>query len=119
MTPFARGVFVAVLGLAAGAATASEVMRLLGRGYSVAKFFPAEAVGGVPALKALSAPLPQMAFCPTGGITPANANAYLAAPNVVCAGGSWVAPKDAIANGNWTEIEQLARDASRLGGSAS
>ena len=79
------------------------------------KFFPAEASGGVPALKAIGAPLPQIKFCPTGGISPQNAEAYLELPNVLCAGGSWVAPKDLVENERWTEIEELARAASSLG----
>lgn len=98
-----------------GAATASEAMRLLERGYGMLKFFPAEASGGAPALKSIGAPLPQIAFCPTGGVSPANANSYLSLPNVVCAGGSWVAPKDLVKAGNWDAIEALAREASQLG----
>jgi 2-dehydro-3-deoxyphosphogluconate aldolase/(4S)-4-hydroxy-2-oxoglutarate aldolase len=103
------------LPLLPGAATASEAMRLLARGYDMLKFFPAEAAGGAPALKALAAPLPQIAFCPTGGITQANAPAYLALPNVLCAGGSWVAPKDLMAARDWPAIEALARQAAQLG----
>lgn len=103
------------LPLLAGAATASEAMRLLARGYDMLKFFPAEASGGAPALKAIGGPLPQISFCPTGGVSPANAHSYLSLPNVVCAGGSWVAPADLVAKGAWDEIEQLARDASKLG----
>jgi len=105
----------AKLPLLAGTATASEVMRLLARGYTVAKFFPAEINGGVKALKALGAPLSQMRFCPTGGITASNARDYLALPNVTCVGGSWVVPTGLIAAGKWDEIEALARDASGLG----
>ena len=97
-----------------GAATASEAMRLLERGYAMMKFFPAESSGGASALKALAAPLPQISFCPTGGVTPGNAPDYLAAPNVICVGGSWVVPKDAIAAGDWARIEALARDAAAL-----
>ncbi|MCB4454869.1 bifunctional 4-hydroxy-2-oxoglutarate aldolase/2-dehydro-3-deoxy-phosphogluconate aldolase [Leisingera sp. McT4-56] len=103
------------LALLPGAATATEAMRLLARGYGMLKFFPAEASGGAPALKAIGAPLPQISFCPTGGITPANAESYLSLGNVVCAGGSWVAPKDLVQAGNWSEIEDLAREASELG----
>lgn len=98
-----------------GAATASEAMRLLVRGYSMLKFFPAEASGGAPALKAIGAPLPQISFCPTGGVSTANANSYLSLPNVVCAGGSWVAPKDLVKSADWDGIEALAREASQLG----
>lgn len=102
------------LPLLPGAATASEVMALYEQGYDMLKFFPAEAAGGAPALKAIGAPIPQVSFCPTGGITPQNAPAYLALPNVICAGGSWVAPKAACAAGDWAAIEALARDAAAL-----
>ena len=104
------------LPLLPGAATASEAMRLLERGYDMLKFFPAEASGGAPALKAIGAPLPQISFCPTGGVSPSNAATYLSLPNVICAGGSWVAPKDLVANGDWAGIEALAREAAKLGG---
>ncbi len=79
------------------------------------KFFPAETSGGAPALKAIGAPLPRISFCPTGGVSPANAATYLSLPNVICAGGSWVAPEDLVANGDWAGIEALARNAARLG----
>jgi len=102
------------LPLLPGAATASEAMALLERGYDMLKFFPAEASGGAPALKSIGAPIPQIAFCPTGGVTPENAPDYLALPNVVCAGGSWVAPKDAVAAGDWARVEALARAAASL-----
>jgi 2-dehydro-3-deoxyphosphogluconate aldolase/(4S)-4-hydroxy-2-oxoglutarate aldolase len=102
------------LPLLAGCATVSEAMRLLDRGYSVAKFFPAEVAGGVAALKALAAPLPRMRFCPTGGISSANAQAYLALPNVLCVGGSWVAPADRIAAADWDAITRLATAAAAL-----
>jgi 2-dehydro-3-deoxyphosphogluconate aldolase/(4S)-4-hydroxy-2-oxoglutarate aldolase len=97
-----------------GAATPSEVMRLMDVGYTIQKFFPAEPAGGIPYLKALASPLPAISFCPTGGIGPANAPAYLALPNVVCVGGSWVAPADAIAAKEWGRIETLAREAAAL-----
>lgn len=97
-----------------GAATASEAMKLLERGYTIQKFFPAEASGGVPALKAIGAPIPQVRFCPTGGVTLANAPAYLGLSNTVCVGGSWVAPNDAIEAGDWDRISELALEASRL-----
>ncbi len=103
------------LPLLAGAATATEAMRLLARGYDMLKFFPAEASGGAPALKAIGAPLPQISFCPTGGVSPENALSYLSLPNVVCAGGSWVAPAAMVETGDWAGIESLARDAARLG----
>lgn len=102
------------LPLLPGAATASEAMALLERGYDMLKFFPAEASGGAPALKAIGAPIPQIAFCPTGGVSLQNANSYLSLPNVVCAGGSWVAPKDTMQAGNWSLIEALAREAAAL-----
>lgn len=98
-----------------GAATASEAMRLLERGYDMLKFFPAEASGGAPALKSLASPLPQIRFCPTGGVSSANAESYLSLPNVVCAGGSWVAPDALVRKGDWAAITELARAASQLG----
>ena len=102
------------LPLLPGAATASEAMRLLARGYDMLKFFPAEASGGAPALKSLAGPLPQITFCPTGGVSPRNAADYLSLPNVVCVGGSWVAPGDALERGDYAEIEALARAAAAL-----
>lgn len=102
------------LPLLAGAATASEAMAMFERGYDVLKFFPAEASGGAPALKSIGGPLPQIHFCPTGGVSPSNASSYLSLPNVLCAGGSWIAPADKIATGAWDEIEKLARDAAKL-----
>ncbi|MGC3937466.1 bifunctional 4-hydroxy-2-oxoglutarate aldolase/2-dehydro-3-deoxy-phosphogluconate aldolase [Roseobacter sp. EG26] len=102
------------LPLLAGAATASEAMRLYERGYDILKFFPAEASGGAPALKAIGGPLPQISFCPTGGVSPQNAASYLSLPNVICAGGSWVAPSAMVASGDWSGIEKLARAASVL-----
>lgn len=103
------------LPLLAGAATATEAMAMLEKGYDLLKFFPAEASGGAPALKAIGAPLPQISFCPTGGVSLSNAMDYLSLSNVVCAGGSWVAPADLVAAGDWSGIEALAREASRLG----
>jgi len=97
-----------------GAATASEAMRLLERGYDMLKFFPAEASGGAPALKSLASPLPQIKFCPTGGVNPDNAQSYLSLPNVVCAGGSWVAPDKLVQAGDWDAITELARAAAAL-----
>jgi 2-dehydro-3-deoxyphosphogluconate aldolase/(4S)-4-hydroxy-2-oxoglutarate aldolase len=102
------------LPLLPGAASASEAMRLFERGYSMLKFFPAEAAGGAPALKAIGSPIPQISFCPTGGVSPSNAADYLSLPNVVCAGGSWVAPKDKVASGDWLAITKLAQDAAAL-----
>lgn len=102
------------LPLLPGAATSTEVMRLLERGYSVQKFFPAEANGGAPALKAIGAPLPQVRFCPTGGVTPANAPTYLGLGNTLCVGGSWVAPQALIDASDWEGITDLARTAAAL-----
>ncbi|MFI7442676.1 bifunctional 4-hydroxy-2-oxoglutarate aldolase/2-dehydro-3-deoxy-phosphogluconate aldolase [Nonomuraea indica] len=98
----------------AGAATASEVMALAERGLKELKFFPAEAAGGVPYLKALAGPLPDVRFCPTGGIRSAAALNYLALPNVGCVGGSWLTPADALAAGDWGRVEKLASEAAAL-----
>ena len=97
-----------------GCATVSEAMILSTRGFKVLKFFPAEASGGVAWLKSVAAPLPDMRFCPTGGIGGKNVAAYLACPNVLAVGGSWVAPKDAIVSGDFARITALARDAVAL-----
>lgn len=97
-----------------GAQTCSEVMALLEQGYSVQKFFPAEAIGGANALKSIGGPLPQITFCPTGGISVSRAPDYLKLPNIACVGGSWVAPKDAMLAGDWQAITELARAASAL-----
>ncbi|MEV2278126.1 bifunctional 4-hydroxy-2-oxoglutarate aldolase/2-dehydro-3-deoxy-phosphogluconate aldolase [Nocardiopsis sp. NPDC049922] len=99
-----------------GVSTVSEAMALLERGVSELKFFPAEAAGGAPFLKSLGGPLPQVRFCPTGGITPASASIYLALPNVGCVGGSWLTPADLVAAGKWDEITALAREAAALRG---
>jgi 2-dehydro-3-deoxyphosphogluconate aldolase/(4S)-4-hydroxy-2-oxoglutarate aldolase len=98
-----------------GAASASEAMHLLARGYDMLKFFPAEAAGGAPMLKSLGGPLPQISFCPTGGVSPANAASYLSLKNVVCAGGSWVAPDKLVKAGDWKAITELAKEAAALG----
>jgi 2-dehydro-3-deoxyphosphogluconate aldolase / (4S)-4-hydroxy-2-oxoglutarate aldolase len=97
-----------------GAATASQVMRLLEHGYRCMKFFPAEPAGGIAYLKALASPLPEACFCPTGGIDVERAKAYLALDNVLCVGGSWVAPAEAVRTGDWDRILRLARDAAAL-----
>ncbi len=102
------------LPLLPGSASASEAMVLLELGYTVQKFFPAEAAGGAAFLRALASPLPQISFCPTGGLTPANTPDYLALPNVICAGGSWVAPKDKCASRDWAAIKALASEAAKL-----
>lgn len=98
-----------------GVATPSEAMALADMGFVFQKFFPAEANGGTTALKAWAAPLAHVTFCPTGGVTAANAPDYLALPNVACVGGSWVAPAAAVGAGDWDTIRQLARQASRIG----
>ncbi|MCC3773102.1 bifunctional 4-hydroxy-2-oxoglutarate aldolase/2-dehydro-3-deoxy-phosphogluconate aldolase, partial [Streptomyces sp. UNOC14_S4] len=97
-----------------GVSTASEVMTLLERGVREMKFFPAEASGGVAFLKSLAGPLPSARFCPTGGIGPDSAPAYLALPNVGCVGGTWMLPADAIARRDWTRVTALARAAAAL-----
>jgi 2-dehydro-3-deoxyphosphogluconate aldolase/(4S)-4-hydroxy-2-oxoglutarate aldolase len=102
------------LPLLPGAATASEAMHLLERGFTTQKFFPAEASGGAAALKAIGAPLPQIKFCPTGGISLKNARDYLGLSNVLCAGGSWVAPDTLVSAQAWGEIEALAAEAKKL-----
>jgi 2-dehydro-3-deoxyphosphogluconate aldolase/(4S)-4-hydroxy-2-oxoglutarate aldolase len=102
------------LPLLGGTATVSEALRMLERGYEVCKFFPAEANGGAPALKSFAGPLPQMSFCPTGGVTLKNAPDYLGLPNVLCVGGSWVADAGLLTAGRWDEVERLAADAARL-----
>lgn len=102
------------LPLLPGAATATEVMALLERGYTVQKFFPAETSGGAPALKAIGAPIPQVKFCPTGGIGLKNAVDYLSLANVLCVGGSWVAPREKMLSGDWEGIAALAREAAAL-----
>lgn len=97
-----------------GAATASEAMAARELGFSFLKFFPAEVSGGAAFLQALVSPLPDIRFCPTGGIGEGNARAYLGLPNVACVGGSWVAPDSAVREGRWDEIERLARAAAAL-----
>ncbi len=97
-----------------GVATATEVMELFERGLREMKFFPAEPAGGVPYLKALGGPLPEVRFCPTGGIRLATAPDYLALPNVGCVGGTWLTPADALAAGDYAVIEKLAAEAAAL-----
>ena len=104
------------LPLLPGAVTASEIMALLERGYTVQKFFPAEQSGGAAFLKSIGSPIPQVSFCPTGGIGPKNAPDYLALKNILCVGGSWVAPKEAMARGDWAEITRRAAAARGLRG---
>ncbi|UHL66028.1 bifunctional 4-hydroxy-2-oxoglutarate aldolase/2-dehydro-3-deoxy-phosphogluconate aldolase [Paralcaligenes sp. KSB-10] len=97
-----------------GIATPSESMFAADEGFIVQKLFPAEAIGGVALLKALYGPLPDIRFCPTGGINAGNAKSYLALPNVECVGGSWLTPESAIANGQWDLITRLAKEACLL-----
>lgn len=97
-----------------GVITPSEVMRLLERGITAMKFFPAQAAGGIPMLKAIGAPLPQVTFCPTGGVNPGNARDYLALANVACVGGSWMAPASLVDAEDWTEIKRLAVEAAAI-----
>lgn len=92
-----------------GVSTASEAMTAGALGFSVLKFFPAEAVGGAPALEALAGPLPDIFFCPTGGIGADKVARYLKLPNVICVGGSWIAPPEAVKSGNWSKITSLAK----------
>ena len=100
--------------LLAGVATPTEAMNLYVQGFTHQKFFPAEAAGGVAMLKSIGGPLPQITFCPTGGIDLARAPSYLALPNVACVGGTWMAPKELMKAGRWDEIERLAREAANL-----
>jgi 2-dehydro-3-deoxyphosphogluconate aldolase/(4S)-4-hydroxy-2-oxoglutarate aldolase len=97
-----------------GIMTPTEVITARHAGFNVLKFFPAEQAGGLSMLQALGAAFPDVSFCPTGGITPTTAADYLALANVVCVGGSWLAPSQMLAAGDWAGIEQLAREAARL-----
>jgi 2-dehydro-3-deoxyphosphogluconate aldolase / (4S)-4-hydroxy-2-oxoglutarate aldolase len=97
-----------------GCATVTEALALGQRGFKLLKFFPAEASGGIAWLKAVAEPLPGIKFCPTGGITRSNARDYLALPSVVAVGGSWAAPRDVIAAGDFARITALAREAAAL-----
>jgi 2-dehydro-3-deoxyphosphogluconate aldolase/(4S)-4-hydroxy-2-oxoglutarate aldolase len=102
------------LPLLPGVATASEVMAAQADGLGFLKFFPAQQAGGIPMLKALGGPFPDVVFCPTGGITPETAPQYLALPNVKVCGGSWLTPADAVASRDWARITRLAREAAAL-----
>ena len=110
----AAAVSAAGLPFLPGVQTISEAMTLADKGFNLLKFFPADTAGGIGWLKAASAPLAGLRFCPTGGIGPETALAYLALANVACVGGSWVAPRDAVADGDWGRIERLAVAASTL-----
>lgn len=102
------------LPLLPGVATGSEIMQAQEDGYTELKFFPALQAGGAAMLKAWAGPFFDVKFCPTGGVTPANAAEFLALPNVACVGGSWLVPADALAQGDWTRIEALAREAAQM-----
>ena len=102
------------LPLLPGVATGSEIMMAQEDGYTELKFFPAMQAGGPAMLKAWSGPFFDVKFCPTGGVTPGNASEFLSLSNVACVGGSWLVPADALAQGDWARIEQLAREASQL-----
>jgi 2-dehydro-3-deoxyphosphogluconate aldolase/(4S)-4-hydroxy-2-oxoglutarate aldolase len=97
-----------------GVATISEVMQAMEYGFDVLKLFPAVAVGGIKLLDSFRGPFPHARFCPTGGISPQNAGEFFKLANVVCVGGSWLTPKDLLAQGNWAEITRLAREAAAL-----
>jgi len=97
-----------------GISTVSEAMALIERRYHFAKFFPAEPAGGAPFLSAIASPLPQLKFCPTGGITPESAPKYLTLPNVICVGGSWMVNRKTIAAGDWPAITAAAALAASL-----
>jgi 2-dehydro-3-deoxyphosphogluconate aldolase/(4S)-4-hydroxy-2-oxoglutarate aldolase len=94
-----------------GVASASEVMNALDHGFSICKLFPATTLGGESMLKSLGGPFPDVLFCPTGGLNPANYRQFLALPNVICCGGSWMVSADLLDNGRWDDIEALAREA--------
>jgi len=102
------------LPLLPGVMTPSEVIAARAAGFTALKLFPAQQAGGIGMLKALASPFGDVTFCPTGGVTFENAPEFLALPNVACVGGSWVAPKEAVANGDWARITALARAASAL-----
>jgi 2-dehydro-3-deoxyphosphogluconate aldolase/(4S)-4-hydroxy-2-oxoglutarate aldolase len=115
-TPLQWGRRVAMQGLSLlpGVATGGEIMMAQEDGFTELKFFPAMQAGGPAMLKAWSGPFFDVKFCPTGGVTPQNAPEFLALPNVVCVGGSWLVPADAMAAGDWARITQLARDTASL-----
>ena len=94
-----------------GVASASEVMSALDHGFSVCKLFPAVTLGGEAMLRSLGGPFPEVRFCPTGGLNPENFRRFLALPNVICCGGSWMVTSDLVDNGRWDDIEGLAREA--------
>lgn len=114
-TALAKAANDAGLPLLPGVMTPSDILTAIAAGYETVKFFPAEQAGGVPMLNAFGGPFPSLKFCPTGGITAATAPNFLALPNVVCVGGSWLTPKAALAAKDWAEVTRLAREASALG----
>jgi len=97
------------IALIPGISTLSELMVGMEAGLDHFKFFPAEAAGGIPMLKSIAGPIPQVTFCPTGGISPENYNAYLSLNNVACVGGSWLVPEDAVKQKNWAKVTELAK----------
>lgn len=105
---------IAPIPLLPGAATISEIMGLSQRGYNLVKFFPAEQAGGAVMLKSVSTVMPNLRFCPTGGVSKNNVKDYLSLPNVACVGGSWIAPRDLINAGDWKEISARVRTAAGL-----
>ncbi|MDO5058626.1 MAG: bifunctional 4-hydroxy-2-oxoglutarate aldolase/2-dehydro-3-deoxy-phosphogluconate aldolase [Neisseria sp.] len=111
---FARAAAQSSISVIPGIATAGELMLALEHGFDTLKLFPAKVVGGQAALKAFYGPFPQVKFCPTGGITAQNAPDYLKLPNVLCVGGSWLTPREAVAARNWPEITRLAQQAAAL-----
>lgn len=99
------------IALIPGISTLSELMLGMEYGLDHFKFFPAEAAGGIPMLKSIAGPMPNVTFCPTGGISPENYNSYLQLSNVACVGGSWLAPVDVVKSKSWTKVTELARQA--------
>ena len=97
------------IALIPGISTLSDLMVGMEAGLDHFKFFPAEAAGGIPMLKSIAGPIPQVTFCPTGGISPENYNAYLSLNNVACVGGSWLVPEDAVKQKNWAKVTELAK----------
>ena len=114
LTPDLARAAAAGFPLLPGVMTPSEAMQARAHGFTHLKLFPAEQAGGLGMLKALAAPLPDLRFCPTGGLTPETAPAYLALPNVVCVGGSWLTPRDAVARQDWDALTHLAEAASAM-----
>ena len=105
-----------LLPLLPGVATASEIMHGISLGLKTFKFFPAENIGGAPAIKALGGPFPQVSFCPTGGVSAKNLQTYLSLPNVICAGGSWMVPSDLNEADAFARATTMAREARSLAG---